>query len=158
MFDFYKTLKDIALANVLEPDSEAYYRSICRWYSTTFSTPLHVVMYELDFSDVLLHYFEHFYEKRLGSSEEDEEAVWIEAMRTINPDFDEEEEESVQEFIRMLEDEQAAKDARKAAKAPQPVVRTYEEVQAIAEQKAPQPGAQEVSDPIQSLLDLPEDE
>ena len=57
----YDALKLLALRAVMKPDGEASYRSICRWYSTTFHTPLHLVD-ELPEDDVLLAYFESTYE------------------------------------------------------------------------------------------------
>jgi len=55
----------IALANVDDPDAKAEYRRICRWYSTKFFTPLHVVEYDLPIEYVLTHYYETiFSEKR----------------------------------------------------------------------------------------------
>jgi hypothetical protein len=55
----------IALANVDSPDSRAEYRRICRWYSTKFYTPLHVVEEDLPIQYVLTHYYETvFSEKR----------------------------------------------------------------------------------------------
>lgn len=57
----YDALKLLALRAVMNPDGEASFRSICRWYSTTFHTPLHLVD-DLPEDDVLLAYFESTYE------------------------------------------------------------------------------------------------
>jgi len=51
-----RAIRLIALKNVLdEPDASAHWRHISRYYSKTFSTPLHLV-------DVLQAYFEDVYE------------------------------------------------------------------------------------------------
>jgi len=98
-----KELKEIALANVVDPTSEYLFRYVCRWYSKTFHTPLHVVITELPLSEVLLAYFEEGYEMM------DEDERFVEVMRAIDPSFDEQEEESIQKFIEMIEAEEKAK-------------------------------------------------
>lgn len=60
--DFLQSLQIVALEAVLRPDWEATYRHICRWYSTTFHTPLNAVD-DLPITEVLTHYFESAYEK-----------------------------------------------------------------------------------------------
>jgi hypothetical protein len=60
--DHIRNIRLIALKNVLDkPDDDARWRSIARWYSKTFATPLHEVDY-LPQLDVLQAYFEDFYE------------------------------------------------------------------------------------------------
>lgn len=59
--NYYDSLKLLALGAVMKPDGEASYRSICRWYSTTFHTPLHTVE-DLPEEEVLQAYFESTYE------------------------------------------------------------------------------------------------
>jgi len=57
-----RAIRLIALKNVLdEPDASAHWRHISRYYSKTFSTPLHLVD-ELPRLDVLQAYFEDVYE------------------------------------------------------------------------------------------------
>jgi hypothetical protein len=56
------SLNRIALARALKPDSEGAVRRVMRWYSKTFSTPLHVVMEEIPLEDIWLAYFEEEYE------------------------------------------------------------------------------------------------
>lgn len=53
----------LAMAAVESPDGEYFIRRICRWYSQTFSTPLHFVESEIPIEDVLIHYFEWKYER-----------------------------------------------------------------------------------------------
>lgn len=104
-----KELKEIALANVADPTTEYFYRYMCRWYSKTFHTPLHVV-FTLPFQDVALAYFEEGYESM------DEDDRFEEMMRAIDPDFDAKEEESIQDFISMIEEEEENKRLAKAEK------------------------------------------
>jgi primosomal protein N' len=102
-----KQLKEIALANVVDPTNEYYYRYICRWYSKTFHTPLHEV-FTLPFQDVILAYFEEGYESM------EEEDRFEDMMRAVDPDFDAKEEEAIQEFISMIEEEEENKRRAKA--------------------------------------------
>jgi hypothetical protein len=103
----YKEIESIALANVADPDSDYIYRKICRWYSKTFYTPLHTVLNELTFSHVLQAYFEEGFEKM------EDEDLKDEMLRTIDPDYDENEEEDIGEFINMIEDEEENKRMKK---------------------------------------------
>lgn len=108
-----KELKEIALANVSDPTTEYFYRYVCRWYSKTFHTPLHVVFTDIPPSDILLAYFEEGYETM------DEDDRFLEMMKTINPDFDSQEEESIQDFVNLIEEEEENKRLAKAEKAAQ---------------------------------------
>jgi hypothetical protein len=47
----------LAIANKFSPDEEAVWRSVCRKYSSKFSTPLHEVL-EMDPEYVFTHYYE----------------------------------------------------------------------------------------------------
>lgn len=130
-----KQLKEIALANVTDPTSEYFYRYVCRWFSKTFHTPL-IQVYDIPQEQVFLAYFEEGYEK-LSESEDGEEAMLTDAIKAVDPDYDEKEEESIQEFISLIEEEEENKRTRKTKgkqslhgtnQAPQdkPVVKTYE--------------------------------
>lgn len=57
-----RDIQVLALGNIEDPDSNAYYRRICRWYSREFSTPLETVINDIPERDVLLHYYEDLYE------------------------------------------------------------------------------------------------
>src|SRR5277367_2319090 len=61
MFGFVQSLRILALDAVLRPDGEAFWRHVCRWYSKTFHTPLHVVE-DLPVDVVYQHYYEGIYE------------------------------------------------------------------------------------------------
>lgn len=54
--------KLIAMRAICKPNLDDQIRSIFRWYSKTFSTPLHEVP-DLPLSDVLVAYFEEQYEE-----------------------------------------------------------------------------------------------
>lgn len=123
-----KLLKEIALANVADPDSAYFYRYVCRWYSKTFHTPLNKT-YSLPSQDVFMAYFEEGYEAM------DDEDRTLEMMKTIDPDYDEKEEEAVDEFISLIEAEEQNKRAKKSintasvkkTEPPEQVTRTYTE-------------------------------
>lgn len=44
---------------MIEPDREALYRKICRWFSREYHTPLPEVEWDLEPGYVLMHYFEY---------------------------------------------------------------------------------------------------
>lgn len=61
MFNPFDALNKIALAGAVKPDAESNLRFVMRWYSKTFSTPLHVVADELPIEDIWLAFFEERY-------------------------------------------------------------------------------------------------
>lgn len=145
-----KALKDIALANVLTKDTEYFYRYTCRWFSKTFNTPL-MEVYELPPDEVFMAFFEEGYEK-LEASEEGEDVIFTDALRAVDPDFDEKEEEAINDFVAMIEAEEKAKrekkEKEKAKKGQQeqesfkhsgdeaskgPVIKTYEDTESPLE-------------------------
>ncbi len=124
-----KLLKEIALANVSDPDSAYFYRYVCRWYSKTFHTPLHLT-YGLPSQDIFMAYFEEGYEAM------DDDDRNLEMMKTVDPDFDEKEEEAIDDFINLIEAEEENKRAKAASvKKTEPiehidnttVIRTYQD-------------------------------
>lgn len=100
--DFLK-IYDIALASVLEPDVNFHYRSICRWYSEHFHTPLHIVEKDLPIQYVVAHY----YEAQISSADEED----LEGMiaKSLNPGWNQDEEEDIQRFIEEIEREEKIK-------------------------------------------------
>lgn len=102
-----KEIKEIALANVSDPTNEYYYRFVCRWFSKTFYTPLPDV-YSLSVDEVLLAYFEEGYEK-LSQTEDGDNNMKLDAYKAIDPDFDENEDKAVKEFVEMIEAEEEEK-------------------------------------------------
>lgn len=115
-----KVIREIALANVEDPDSAYYYRNICRWFAKTFNTPMSEVK-AMPPQELYLHYFESAYELM----EDDDKFVDI--MKAIDPDFEETEEEEIQDFIDMIEQEEEAKRQKKNPPPTQPIVRTFED-------------------------------
>lgn len=65
--DYYRALRLLAMRAVEKPDREANLRSIYRWYSRTFHTPLPQVE-DLPIEEVLMTYYESTYED-LGDEE-----------------------------------------------------------------------------------------
>jgi hypothetical protein len=100
--DFLK-IHDIALAQVIEPNTEYYYRNICRWYSEKFHTPLHVVETELQPSYVLRHYYE------VGFSQMKDEELDSALFKAVNPEHEEDTEEDIQNFIKQVVEEAKSK-------------------------------------------------
>jgi hypothetical protein len=71
---FGDAVRLLALRAARNPDDwNAVYRRICRWYSTTFHTPLHEV-FDLDEVFVLQSYYESYFEKM-------EEEEWRKEVR-----------------------------------------------------------------------------
>lgn len=59
--NLFDSLNRIALARAVKPDAESNLRFVLRWYSKTFSTPLHVVVDEIPVEDIWLAFFEERY-------------------------------------------------------------------------------------------------
>lgn len=122
-----RQIQRIALANVTlgakAPDApEAWLRSVFRWYSREFHTPLHVVP-ELPMEDILLHYYECLYDQyedieidaekvRLTETAEERQQRAIAAVR---------EAEDVDQLVERIQKREAqkAQEAQEKRKAPQ---------------------------------------
>ena len=111
----------IALAAVEEPAWKDQYRSICRWYSREFHTPLKVVEDELDQLHVLMHYYEDSFEKLHRSDNEESRQKYEEikesAMRSQMPEgeltaMEKEDEEWEKQMLREIEAEEKARKAK----------------------------------------------
>jgi len=61
----------IAMSSVENPTWKSQYRSICRWFSREFSTPIDVVENDLDVVYVLTHYYESSFSQLKESGSED---------------------------------------------------------------------------------------
>ncbi len=109
-FSFIRAVQQIAMAGHLKPDVPAVYRKICRYYSKEFNTPLHEVE-QLPIYDVLLHFYEDRYENMEAQERDD---IKKQLART-KPERDaleaekEDETQSDEEWIRQLEEQEAAK-------------------------------------------------
>lgn len=68
--DTLKALKVIALAHADGHTYDAWYKSLCRWYSREFHTPLHTVM-DMSEEDVIRTWFEDVYWKLRSADNEE---------------------------------------------------------------------------------------
>jgi hypothetical protein len=96
----------IALKHAAKPDAESNLRYVMRWYSKTFSTPLHQVMHEIPLEDIWLAFFE---ERYAGMEREDLEEHIAEALETPEErrarlTAEEEEKAGNDAFVRMTEE------------------------------------------------------
>lgn len=112
-----------AFLAVLRPDGDARYRSICRWYSKTFYTPLHEV-YDLPPEEVLEAHYEEVLEEMPPEARDQKLAEILEdpderERKKRHADADAAEEEEFLKMVRAKAAEQAAKmEAKKAEEAP----------------------------------------
>jgi hypothetical protein len=90
----YETLRSIqllALKSVEKPTYEDFYRKVCRWYSTKFSTPLTEVE-DMAEEHVLRHYFEDNYSALYESDESESKQAYERVRESIISDMYEQEE------------------------------------------------------------------
>lgn len=77
----------LALQAAESNDWEHEYRRICRWYSITFFTPLHLVEMELAEEYILQHYFEYtlrsLYDKGQESDNAEKRENWAKVRENI---------------------------------------------------------------------------
>lgn len=99
--DYYTAMQLAAMEAVLHPTMESFSRSICRWYSREFATPLHEA-YELPFEDVLQAYYEASYENM------PEEERQIELDRLLETDDEKAQRLEAEKADEKSEDELAA--------------------------------------------------
>lgn len=78
-----EAIQILALLSVEAPDKEAHFRKICRWYSREFYTPLHVVINELPFEEVLQHYYEQTFSTLHDSSNDKTKEKYNEIRASI---------------------------------------------------------------------------
>lgn len=60
----------------MDPDHDDVMMEIFEWYSKEYSTPLHVVQYELPLDEVLASYFRHIY-KAMPPEDRHNHAIWL---------------------------------------------------------------------------------
>ena len=99
----------LALKGVCLKDSDYRYRKICRYYSHHFSTPL-MDVYELPWFHVLQNYLEHVLEQK------NEEALYELVLELVYPEKIQQEEDSVNDWIKQIEEEEKAKREKMAQK------------------------------------------
>lgn len=104
------TMRAEAIAFKLAPDAASTWRSLCRTYSKTFHTPLHVVE-NLPPQDVILAIFESQLDD--VDVEEHIEKLMQHIYRIEDPAYDEAMENELQDFIKQAEEEEEARIAMK---------------------------------------------
>lgn len=111
-YDVIKSARLLAMQAVKTDlvDPQYFFRLVFRWYSKTFSTPLHIVE-ELPLEDVLQHYFESKYEtlEPLELEEELKAILETAAERKEREQKEAEEEMSDEQFLEELRKEAAEK-------------------------------------------------
>lgn len=92
-----------AISEKLRPTNDGMWRSICRAYSVKYSTPLHEVL-NMDAEFIFLHH----YESELENIEIEDNFESLQRMiRMIeDPDYVQEEEEELNDFIAMAEEQE----------------------------------------------------
>lgn len=77
----------LALQAVESQEWGPEYRRICRWYSATFFTPLHVVENDLEEEYVITHYFEHTLKQLYDKGQDPENTAkrdeWVKVRERI---------------------------------------------------------------------------
>ena len=107
--NLYRSYQIKAAEDVLDPDEQAFFRKICRWYSKSFHTPLHLVE-SLPIDHILTNYYESTMEAIPYND------LYDIVIEDFLPEIQEENETNLQEFIEELEAEQAEQQQRKALK------------------------------------------
>ena len=107
----YEALQTEVIADILTHSDMNFFRKVCRWYSTTFHTPLDQVINGdiMQWDEILLHYYETQMEG-IGYNE-----VYEVATKEYIPELAEQYEEENREFAKALVKEQ--KETLKKAKA-----------------------------------------
>lgn len=122
-----------AIGESIRPDDDTIYREFCRTYSETFHTPL-LQVYDLDPEHVILNVFEH--QLKDYDTENNLNPLIEQINRIANPNFDSDEEEALQDYIKDL---QAKEDKTK-----EPEKKPEEEV--VIPEDAPKSGGVDFSD------------
>lgn len=98
--NIYRSYQIQAAEAVLDPDEQAFYRKICRWYSKNFFTPLHIVE-ALPTDQILTNYYEASMEQIPYND------LYDIVMEDFLPELVQENEDNLEEFMQDLELEQA---------------------------------------------------
>lgn len=116
-----KALRVIALQNADDKTYDAWYKSICRWYSEKFHTPLATVMDLADEEVLLVYYEDLFWSLKTGSEKQKEafehmvEDVLIEEHEGSRADVDEaqvEDDEWYEQELAEFEEKTTKQDAK----------------------------------------------
>lgn len=106
MYEFKELLdycKAQAISNTLATNELTVWRSLCRNYSKTFSTPLHIV-FDMDPEEVMLAVFENQLD---DFREEDIEAVLEQIYMLEDPEYERTRRDELKHFIDMAEEQEA---------------------------------------------------
>jgi hypothetical protein len=106
--EYFDAVRALALLSVIKEDRDYRLRTILRWYSKTFFTPLHIVE-ELPVEDVLRHYYETKYEELENEDLRVEIAEILETEEQKRARLRQEDEEKAENEIFVLQAEQTAK-------------------------------------------------
>lgn len=108
----YEAIQTEVMADILIHSDMNFFRKVCRWYSTTFHTPLHIVMecVTIQWDEILLHYYESRLED-IGYNQ-----VYEIAVKDFIPELAEEYEEDNREFAKSLVAEQKRTLAKQKAR------------------------------------------
>lgn len=95
--NIYELSQIQAAHDVLNKTDLYFHRKVCRWYSHQFHTPLHSVInsLEVEWSEILTHYYEYHYDKM-------EHNELLKVAKQFLPDIVKEEEQSEDDFISNL--------------------------------------------------------
>lgn len=117
-------LQILALQAVESLEWEPEYRRICRWYSTNFFTPLHIVENDLEEEYVIKHYFEHTLKQLYDKGQDPENTAkrdeWLKVRERIISLMDKEKQKEInqrededdswaQELARQIQEEEKEK-------------------------------------------------
>lgn len=95
-----------AIEGILLETEEYFYRKITRWYSSTYSTPLHQVR-KLPYPVVLREYYEAMLEQLPYND------IIDMAKEELLPDFIEERDSDLEDFIKAVEEEERLKQQKR---------------------------------------------
>lgn len=110
--DYIDAIRLKAMRAALDPDAAAWFRSVMRWYSKEFSTPLHQVE-DLNVEDILVAYFEEHYSQLKDGDEHQQmqldkilqELTETAEERESRKKQEEQEEAQTQQILKMAEEE-----------------------------------------------------
>jgi len=120
MINHYEVL---ALRDIALKDPEYFQRKVCRYFSEHFHTPL-LEVYDLPWPFVFTNYLEHIVESNHG-----QESIYNLAIDICYPEYRQEEEEEVEDWIKKIEEEEEAKRQAAHALANPPIEEPEEEME-----------------------------
>ena len=107
----FEVFRRLAAASLAEPTMESYMRQVFRYYSKTFHTPLHLVE-TLPLEHVLTAVEEDLVQSNYRDDEDREDLFG----RILDPKWDEEQEENLQDFIDQVINDKLPKTLKKTSK------------------------------------------